>query len=819
MKTIFKVVNMVALLLLISSTLLSQNKSLSRERQFDSDWSFLHNNNIENPEGLSSDITNWRKINLPHDWSVEDVSSQDSDNIVGPFFKRSPSPKYDGFTYGGTGWYKKAFYLPKKDKEKKVFVCFDGVYMNSKVWLNGHLLGYRPNGYSPFNYDLTPFLNPVGEKNVILVKAENKGKNSRWYAGSGIYRSVKLLVVNPLHIDIWGVKIVTPLVSEEHSKVNVVTNIVNSGGMVKNVVLQTQILDPKGRVIAKNNTLFSSAANSNKEVLQTIKVDNPKLWSAESPHLYKAKVIIIQQGNVVDRNTVSFGIRDIKINATEGLVVNGKSVKLKGGCIHHDNGPLGAISVDRAEERKVELLKKNGFNAIRTSHNPPSQILLDICDRLGMYVIDEAFDVWHEAKWSDDYHKYFDKYWNMDLTSMLMRDRNHPSIILWSIGNEIREFANDERLKTTKMLKDRVKELDQTRVVTEAVCVYWDPEKKWEDYTPSIFKILDVGGYNYLHKKYEPDHNIYPERIMVGTESYPSDAYGIWETVKKNPFVIGDFVWTAMDYRGESGVANEAIIPQDQRKVLIEWPWFNAFCGDLDFIGNKKPQSYYRDIVWDRSKVEIMVQHLSIPKGMKYYVSEWGWPNELKSWSWPGVHGDTLQVHVYSKCKTIQLELNGRIVGCQDRPDSSITTTFRIPYEPGTLVATGYESGKFIAESILKTVGEPFGIRLNADRNTIKANGKDLSYVAVEVVDMEGNVVPYVDDLEIKYSVEGNGELVGVGNGNPTDISSFQQPIKKVFHGKGLVILRANGKNGNIYLKASGDGLKSASLIVNTVKE
>jgi beta-galactosidase len=790
----------------------AQAQNNLRERSFDSNWQFKHDDVAKQPENLSLDASEWRKVDLPHDWSVEDAPHQEPDNVVGPFFKKSPTGKGDGYTYGGTGWYRKSFKLTKSENGKAVFVNFDGVYMNSDVWINGHHLGSHPYGYTPFYYELTPYLNPVGVENTIVVKAENKGRNSRWYAGSGIYRHVTLTVVDPLHIDIWGVQVTTPTVSKSSAKVNFGTTITTADNVVGDLVLLTQIVNSKGKLVGETKSELSLKANNKTKIEQNITVKQPSLWSAETPNLYTAVLKVFRNNIEVDKVSLSFGIKDIKIDSKNGLFVNGKRVLLKGGCIHHDNGPLGAISIERAEERKVELLKKNGFNAIRISHNPPSKVLLEVCDRLGMYVVDEAFDVWHERKVADDYHKYFDKYWDEDLTAMIMRDRNHPSVLLWSIGNEIREFASAERLKTAKMLKERVKALDSTRLVTEAVCIYWDPDAKWEDYTPGIFEILEVGGYNYLHKKYETDHVKYPKRIMVGTESYPRDAYEIWESIKRNPYIIGDFVWTAMDYRGEAGVANAAIIPGNDTKEIIKWPKWNAFSGDLDFIGNKKPQSYYRDIVWDKSKIGIMVQKLSIPKGMKYFVNEWGWPEESNSWSFPGSEGDTLQVHVYSKCNIIKLELNGKVIANQEIAGSSITATFKVPYEPGVLVAKGYSDGKIVATSTLKTVGAPAAIKLVADRNKIRADRNDLSYVSVEVVDLNGNLVPYVNDIEVCYTISGNAELAGVGNGSPIDVSSFQQPKKKLWGGKGLAIIRPLGTPGKILLKAKADGLTEGTI-------
>lgn len=681
--------------------------------------------------------------------------------------------------------------------------------MNSDVWINGHHLGNHPYGYTPFNYELTAYLNPVGKKNVIVVRVKNEGKNSRWYAGSGIYRHVKLTVVNPLHIDLWGVNVTTPEVSEKSAKVDVVTTVTNDGKTDEDFIVLVQLLNAKGNNVGKSQRNVTIAAGKKLETTQELKIDNPALWSADSPNLYTAQIKIIQNKKAVDQVSLPVGIRDITIDAEKGLLVNGKPVLLKGGCIHHDNGPLGAVSIEAAEERKIKLLKENGFNAVRISHNPPSSVLLEVCDRLGMYVIDEAFDAWEKVKFQDDYHLFFKENWNKDLTAMILRDRIHPSIVLWSIGNEIRERASEEGLKITKMLQDRVKELDPTRKVTEAVCDFWDARRtyNWEEHTPAIFDILEVGGYNYMDEKYEADHEKYPDRIMLGTESYPSRAFEIWGMVQKHPYLIGDFVWTAMDYRGEAGCANTGFVTEKQRKVFVKWPWFNAFCGDLDFVGQKKPQSFYRDVVWGRSPIEMMVQKLVVPEGMKYYVNEWGWPDELKSWTWPGADGDTLIVRVYSKCDLVKLELNGKEIAQQIIPDSSITATFNIPYQPGALVAKGYIGEKKVASTTLKTVGEPAAIRLVPDRTELRADGDDLAYVSVEIIDSEGNLVPHVNDIEVNFTLLGTGELIGVGNGNPKDVSSLKQPKKKVYQGKALAIVKTKRVVGEIVLTASAKNL------------
>jgi len=807
------------LFVFVTTILQAQNSSSSRTRSFDTDWSFKKDSVASGPEKLNFDASSWRKVDLPHDWSVEDLSNQTPDSIVGPFIKSSPGSTFDGFISGGKAWYRNTFLVNKEDLGKTVYLQFDGIYMNSDVWVNGHHLGNHPYGYTPIYYDLTAYLQPVGKENVIAVQVKNEGKNSRWYAGSGIYRHAWLTIVNPLHVEVWGVHVSTLKVSKSSAEVQLVTTVRNTGKNDAVFTVQTKFINKNGKVAGITKTNSTVKAGDKTDVLQKMELENPKLWSTQTPNLYKAKVTIFENNKITDIVNTTFGVRDIKIDVQHGLLINGVSTKLKGGCIHHDYGPLGAAAIDRAEERKIELLKENGFNAIRLSHNPPSQQFLDICDRMGMLVIDEAFDAWEKTKFEDDYHLYFKEWWNKDLTNMILRDRNHPSIILWSIGNEIRERADSAGLEITKMLKKRVQELDNTRMVTEAVCDFWDARRtyNWEEHAPAIFKILDVSGYNYMLNKYESDHQKYPERIMLGTESYPLKTLENWQLIDKNPYIIGDFVWTAMDYRGEAGCGFSTLVPvsQTKKRVFLKWPWFNAFCGDLDFIGDKKPQSFYRDVVWRRSKIEMFV-HKPIPDGMKEIVNDWGWPDVLKCWSWAGQENTKMNVVVYTRCQSVKLELNGKVIGEQEVPENSITVTFNIPYQAGTLVAKGYNNGAEIASSILKTTGAPAAIRLKADRSKIKADRSDLSYVNVEIVDAHGNLIPNAENIEVNYSISGNGEIAGVGNGNPIDVSSFQLPKKKIYHGKGLAIIRPKETAGKIILTAKAKGLKDDSIEIIT---
>ncbi|CAN5465276.1 glycoside hydrolase family 2 TIM barrel-domain containing protein [soil metagenome] len=801
----------------------------ARTSSFDDNWLFEKDSTVNATQLRYNDGT-WRKIDLPHDWSIEDLPNQMPDSIVGPFSKAAISQRDGGFLVGGTAWYRKHFIIDKASSNKKIFIQFDGVYMNADVWINGHHLGNHPYGYTSFSYELTPYLLQTGQSNVIAVRVKNEGRNSRWYSGAGIYRHVWLTTVDALHIDTWGTYITTPSVSGEAAAVAVETTIANNSPDAPFTLL-TEIFTTAGKLVATDKKINSASQDSVIHISQSIAVSNPQLWSLEKPVLYYAKQKIIQQGKVIDETITTFGIRTIHFDAQTGFTLNGKTIKLHGGCIHHDNGPLGAAAIDRAEERKIELLKAQGYNAIRLSHNPPSPHLLDVCDRLGMLVIDEAFDMWEQSKNPQDYHLYFTEWNTKDIQSMVLRDRNHPAIIMWSIGNEIPEVIDSTGYVIGRQLSNTVHQLDTTRPVTMAIPLFVTLGKKgktWDDTAPS-FANLDVSGYNYAYLKYESDHEKYPGRVMYASEYFPNKGIDNWLKVEKLPYVIGSFSWTAMDYLGEAGLGAPRLIKEEPKAaggglfgsgganpfLDPSWPIFNAYTGELDLIGNKKVNAYYLDVVWKRSPLEVLV-HTLIPQGFKESNFYYNFPDQLKSWSFPGEEGKKMQVFIYSRAQKVTLELNGKIVGEQSMQPNNITARFDVPYEPGTIIAKSYFDGKQTGADTLTTVGKPVAIRLKADRNTIKANRNDLSYINVEVVDAKGNIVPYVDDLLIKYHVEGKGEIAGVANGNPADISSFQQPQKKVFHGRGLVIIRPKSNAGNILLKAKATGLAEGSIVIIT---
>jgi beta-galactosidase len=852
----------------------------ARTKSFDGGWHFLKDS-LSGAEAPDFNDSNWRVLDVPHDWSIEDLPGQNGEDIIGPFDKSAVDRMSSGYLVGGTGWYRKNFTIREEDKDKIACLQFDGVYMNADVWLNGKHMGFHPYGYTPFYFDITSFLKPAGQPNVVAVRVRNEGLNSRWYSGSGINRHVWLTLVNPVHIDVsGGIYVTTPGVSESSADVKVVTTLVNSGNNNENVVLHTELLNPSGKLVGTSSSSSSMGPGQTIELIQNIEVKKPVLWSIDDPDLYNAKVSVLIDEKVVDNSETPFGIRSIKIDAQNGLTINGKALDLIGGCYHHDNGPLGAASIDRAEERKIEVLKNNGFNAIRTSHNPPSPALLEACDRLGMVVIDEIFDMWENPKKEQDYHLYFREWWQKDLESWIKRDRNHPSVIMWSIGNEIREAADTSGYRIAKNLTTEIRRLDPTRAITEAMLGMGGGSapgrSRWDDFETHL-ELLDVVGYNYAYSRYESDHVKYPNRIMAGTETNPPFALENYQLVEKLPYVIGYFVWTATDNIGEAGVGMPQLrdiaevdnqrpfnpptgpgatgqqrprtgdasgppadmpgMPDTQSTPGTPgagpagpptgipgggffrretWPVYTNYQGDIDLIGNRKVPSYYQYVVWGKSKVEMFV-HRPIPEGKREVTSRWGFPDELKSWNWAGNEGKKFQVHVYTRSQQVKLELNGKIVGEQNvEQGKSIIATFEVPYEPGTLVAHCYDDGRETASQTLATTGKPAAIRLVADRTRISADRNDLSYVRAEIIDSKGNIVPDADDIMVNFEVTGNGKVAGVGSGNPRDMSSFQQPKKKAFQGICLAIIRPETTPGKISVRATAEGLKEASLVITS---
>ncbi len=768
---------------------------------FDNDWLF-HLGALLGGEQMNLDDSKWRKLDLPHDWSIEDVPGTHS-----PFNHVAISQVNGGFTTQGTAWYRKTFDVPAEDKGKHIIIQFDGVYMNADVYVNGEHLGNHPYGYTSFYYDITRQLK-FGGKNVVAVEVKNEGANSRWYTGSGIYRHVWLKRVEPVHIAQWSTYITTSEVSTTSARVTIKTQLINESNEMAAVNVVTRFITSGGIEVGKTETKLSLGAGEKKEISEHSDIKNPRLWSCESPSLYKAVTEVYLSGRLVNSEENTYGIRKISFDVSNGFQLNGKTIKLKGGCFHNDNGPLGAKAYDRAEERKVELLKASGYNAIRCSHNPPSPAFLAACDQLGMLVIDEAYDMWNYGKNPYDYHLYFKDWWQKDMESMITRDRNHPAIIMWSIGNEIPERATPEGVETAKTLAQYVKTLDPTRAVTAAV------NGLNADKDP-FFATLDVGGYNYAaggdHLKtniYELDHQRVPGRIMVGTESYPLEAFSSWMAAENNSYVIGDFVWTAFDYIGEASIGWLGY-PQNSNF----YPWNLAFCGDIDICGWKRPQSYYRDALWKSNQVSIFVKppRPSFKENPnKASWSKWNWVDVVPEWNWKGDENKPFEVSVYSSCEKAELFLNNKSLGTKPINHSTkFIASWQVPYQAGELKAVGYIGDKPVQTSVLHTAAEPEKIKLTADRTHLKADGQDLCYITIELTDTKGHLNPAASNL-VNFEIKGDAEIIGLGNANPFSLESFQLPHRQAWKGKCLVIVKAGNKRGSIILKAKAVGVKAA---------
>ena len=808
--------------------------TIEPEQPFNAGWRF-HRGDVQGAETPGFDDSSWRTLDVPHDWSIEDVphsqddapADRDRDAIwsegtapvrVGPFdVYASEGQGSTGWVVGGIGWYRKVFQAPTVRASGKVEVRFEGVYRNADVWINGYHLGNHPCGYTGFAFDLTPHLKDGA--NTLAVRVSNTGRNSRWYSGSGIFRKVWLSMAGPVRIPQHGISVTMPEVSTSSAIVRIETIIENGTGGPMPATVRVRLIDPQGAVAAETQTATRLAANTRTLATSSLTVKDPRLWSPDHPNLYRAEIAVDSGRTPADASSVALGIRTVEVHAARGLRINGQSIKLKGGCVHHDNGPLGSACIPRAEERRVELLKANGFNAIRTSHNPPSRDFLDACDRLGMLVIDEAFDCWAVGKTPEDYHLSFNDWWQRDLEAMILRDRNHPCVIFWSIGNEIPERAEPRGIELGKQLAAFVHTLDPSRPVTAAICGPWDhAHQSWQDMQPA-FTYLDIGGYNYQWKSYEPDHAAFPQRVMMGTESFPSECFQNWSAIDTSPWVIGDFVWTAIDYLGESGIGNASLAGEGGKPVRSPfYPWFNAYCGDIDLIGNKKPQSYFRDVVWGRSKVEMAVQR-PVPSHYSEIISKWGWSDELRGWTFPGLEGNPLKVRVYTRGDEVRLFHNGNQVGQKLlAARDALTAEFDVPYSPGELKAVAFEQDREIGSLVFTTTGKPSRVVLAGDRPELRASRDDLAYVMVTVVDDAGRTVPDAT-IPVSFSVRGAGELAAVGNANPKDVASFRQPRRSTFHGACLAILRPAGGSGSITLNAEAPGLEAASITLNTVAD
>lgn len=791
-----------------------QNSLLASDRKtlFNDAWKF-HRGSVANAEQENYNDSKWRILDLPHDWSMDSTPIKRDGVTVGPFSKYNEGGMGGadiGQTLGGEGWYRKQFIIAPQDANKRFTLYIEGAACESELFINGKKVYFNPYAYTSYKVDITDYCHAPGTPNTIAVRILNIGENSRWYVGSGLYRHVWLIKTDNLHLDEWDTFVRLSELRKHDAAVKITTTIHNESNNGTDADVKIKIYSPDGKEVAAGLQKATVSKSGKTDVECSLNIPKAQLWSIDNPSIYAAR-ISVTGGKASDEITIPFGIRTIGFSPEKGFLLNGKTLKLKGGCIHHDNGLLGAVAINRAEERKVELMKANGYNAVRCAHNQVSEYFLEACDRLGMLVIHETFDQWQQAKRSNDYHQYFDEWSDKDLSASVCRDRNHPSIIMWSIGNEVAQRADQpEGDLISKRLVNTVRRYDDTRFTTIGANDFWDRRQQgftWDKDSYRAFQNIDIAGYNYVWQKYESDHAAYPDRIIYGSESYPPKAHLNWNLVEKYPYIIGDFVWTAIDYIGEAGLGHTLELNEGEHDAqFMGWPWYNAWCGDIDFCGDKKPQSYYRDILWNEREISMAVRR-PVASGKKEIVNGWGWTDELLHWNWKGLEGQNMRVNVYSRSPNVRLYLNGKLIGEKETGKENYTATFEVPYEPGELRAVNVEKNKERASVTFKTTGKPASIRLIADRRQIKANKNDLSYVKIELVDANGNVVPDAD-IKVTIKCEGKGSVIAAGNAAPNDMESFRSMSPKTFRGRAIAIVQSDGEKGTVQLVVSVGKMK-----------
>lgn len=770
-----------------------------RELLFDDGWLF-HRGDTVTAHTPEFNDAGWRAVELPHDWTIEDIPGTDS-----PFDSTVVNGVSSGFTRGCTGWYRKHFRISNAEAEEMVHhLLFEGIYMNSDIWVNGTHLANHFYGYTPVEIDLTPYLKPDAD-NVVAVQVKTDSVTARWYSGSGIYRHVWLLSRRPVHLKTDGTSITSELTDNDNATVSITSEIANPEGAPATVTFS--ILDPAGRKVASATT-----STSGTRAAGSIPVANPRLWSPDTPVLYTLQTSVSVDGLESDCRNERFGIRSLNFDPDRGFLLNGKPMKMRGGCIHSDNGPLGAKAIDQAEIRKIRLLKEAGFNALRMAHNPPSKAMLDACDSIGMLVIDEAFDVWRIGHFPTDYSTRFDRLWQRDLRSMVERDRNHPSVIMWSIGNEIKQNDTQEMAALADSLARFVRAIDPTRPVTAGV-------NSVSEAKDAYLRALDVAGYNYSPDKYVPGHKRNPGQLIYASESYSSQAADYWHHVERLPWVIGDFVWTAFDYIGEASIGWYGY---DLRADF--YPWNLAYCGDIDVCGKRRPQSFYRSTLWDKEPsvyISVVPPVPSFPLNpRKQKWSVWDWPDEVDLWKFPGQEGSPVSVAVYSPCDEVELWLNGRSLGRLQKDNNRTFNKFvwNTVYTPGALEAIGYNLGKEVARTTLATPSQGTQLKLTPERREILADANDLAYIGVALTD-DGGRTDTSDDELVEFTVEGPGSLIAVGSSDPMSTESFTRPQRKLWRGECMVIVRPSGIPGDITVKARTASGKTSATTINATSQ
>lgn len=750
------------------------------KNNFDFDWVFSLSDN-ENYANGKYDDSNWEKVQLPHDWNI----------------KQNFDPQTSGggsvaYLPEGIGWYRKEFYIPESYEGKIISILFDGIFHQSNVYVNGKHLGFRPYGYCSIEYDLTPYIN-IGKENVIAVRVDCTGERARWYSGAGIYRHAWLNITNSVHVKTYGTYVTTPKVSREKAIIDVVTTIVNERKESKQITIYQSVLDNNGNEVANSeNKKVIIKQGESVDVNQKMELNKPNLWNVKTPNMY-TMITSLKEGDVtIDEYKTPFGVRSIKFDKDKGFFLNDEHMKLQGVCLHFDGGCLGTAVPDRSNERKLEILKEYGVNAIRAGHHQPPAEFLDMCDRMGFVFIDEAFDKWK----SGYYEKYFDEWWQKDLENMILRDRNHPSVILWSIGNELQEAwdESEEGVQRAKMLRDFVKKIEPSRLTMLAA---------QNGHQAKFAGVTDVIGYNYLEARMISEKKLYPERIVLVSEELPYfrgeegrirsyTPLNPWQLVEDNDFVAGGFIWSGVDYIGESA----------------GWPskgWPN---GLFDVCMFEKPLSIYHRSKWN-SKPVVGIAVIDPSLNMDHGRDLWQWPKMAAHWNFPeSYEGMVMEIRTTTNCESVEMYFDGKLMGKQKTEDfSNNTIVWYLPYKKGQLEARGYNGDKEVAYNCLKTSGKTSKARVMADRTVIKGDGQDLSHISVFLEDTQGNRVQ-TDDRKLTVLVEGNGKLLGIDNGDLRRQESFAGNEIDTYFGKSLIVLQSNRSPGVINVNISIEGIE-----------
>lgn len=819
-----------------------------KKQKFNQDWIFTIGSG-SSLDALAGGNNTAKQVTLPHDASIGRERNPEEPNGSGNGFFREESYVYT-----------KTFSMNADDKDKNVYLEFEGVYQNAFVYVNNSFAGKCPYGYSNFYVDITKYLN-YNEPNALKVVVKNGVPSGRWYTGGGIYRDVNLMIADRLHLAPDSVQLAAIEVEDDQAIIRAKSTIAYTGIGIREITLCTELMDTDGNVVAADEMPVTVEEHSEQTYQQKMYVLNPNRWDAENPYLYTYRTYIKENDSVIDEETGTFGIRKLQLDTKHGLRVNGKVVKLRGGCIHHDNGIIGTAEFTHSAEARVKKLKETGFNAIRSAHYPMSRKLLEACDKYGMYVMDEYSDVWVSTKVEFDYSTQMTEWWEHDIENLVKKDYNHPCVIMYSIGNEIPEAGNKFDVQWGKKLADKLRSLDDTRYTTNSLNLLLaimndlpklmaqnadaqaaaNTEKDQPQEINSMMNNLgammaqfmasdfaaekvkeacaqvDITGYNYAAARYEIDGKLFPNRILVGSETNPPDLDKNWELVEKLPYVIGDFDWTAWDYIGETGIGKINYTDQQSMGFYAPYPCKIAYCGDINILGNRRPISYWRELIWGLRKAPYIAVQLPQHYGEPQSTTQWSMSDAVRSWNWNGYEGKPVKVEVYAAADEVELLINGQSVERKKVGETKkYITIFDTTYHAGKVEVIAYSDGKECGRDEILTASDEVVIAAKADRTQIPADGSDIAYIDICMQDASGILNPNADKA-VSISLDGPGEIMGYGSADPESEENYYDTVAKAYEGKLRAAVRGTGETGKIVVTLSADGLESVKVDVEAV--